>query len=160
MSLWLGIIAAWKAGALPGLLDAELSADTVPYCVGDVDAPVVAAASEHHDMLLTAGARSVIDLDELVQPAALPPNFHGPDATVVPELHVGYSRASQGRGAALGQRDPDHLPAAAEHPARSGVSGGANGAASVTLWRILKRSGLNRLSWIEVLLSKCPFSGV
>ena len=71
VSLWLGIIAAWKAGALPGLLDAQLSADALPYFVGDVDAPVVAAAVERHDVLLAAGARSVIDLDDLVPvPAA------------------------------------------------------------------------------------------
>ena len=70
VSLWLGIIAAWKAGALPGLLDAQLSADALPYFVGDVDAPVVAAAVERHDVLLAAGARSVIDLEELAPVAA------------------------------------------------------------------------------------------
>jgi acyl-coenzyme A synthetase/AMP-(fatty) acid ligase len=71
VSLWLGIIAAWKAGALPGLLDAQLSADALPYFVDDVDAPVVAAAVERHDVLLAAGARSVIDLEELA-PATAP----------------------------------------------------------------------------------------
>ena len=69
VSLWLGIIAAWKAGALPGLLDAQLSADALPYFVEDVDAPVVAAAAERHGVLLAAGAHSVIDLDELALPA-------------------------------------------------------------------------------------------
>ncbi len=70
VSLWLGIIAAWKAGALPGLLDAQLSADALPYFVDDVDAPVVAAAAERHEVLLAAGAHSVIDLDELALLAA------------------------------------------------------------------------------------------
>lgn len=82
VSLWLGIIAAWKAGALPGLLDAQLSADALPYFVEDVDAPVVAAVVERHDVLLAAGARSVIDLEELA-PAAAPA---APDAQAGSDL--------------------------------------------------------------------------
>ena len=42
------------------------------------------------------------------------------------------------------------MPAAAQHPARSGVSGGGRtGLPASTVWRILKRNGLNRLSWID-----------
>ena len=107
VSLWLGIIAAWKAGALPGLLDAQLSADALPYFVDDVDAPVVAAAAERRDVLLAAGARSVIDLDELVQPAAPAqsgpapaqsgpdrpaPDLHGPEAP----LYLSYTSGTTG----------------------------------------------------------------
>ena len=88
VSLWLGIIAAWKAGALPGLLDAQLSADALPYFVEDVDAPVVAAAVERHDVLLAAGARSVIDLDDLA-PAATPAGSAGP--TTSPAAGAGAS---------------------------------------------------------------------
>ena len=114
VSLWLGIIAAWKAGALPGLLDAQLSADALPYFVGDVDAPVVAAAVERHDVLRAAGARSVIDLDDLAPvpaagqapggsaagqaPAAAqasqapPVDRHGPDAP----LYLSYTSGTTG----------------------------------------------------------------
>ena len=83
VSLWLGILGAWKAGALPGLLDAQLSAEALPYFVEDVNAPVVAAALERHDVLRAAGARSVIDLDELVHrtpttPSPSPPRLPTP----------------------------------------------------------------------------------
>ena len=102
VSLWLGIIAAWKAGALPGLLDAQLSADALPYFVEDVDAPVVAAAAERHEVLLAAGAHSVIDLDELAPPAdrsrpgpapqGETVDRHGPDAP----LYLSYTSGTTG----------------------------------------------------------------
>ena len=102
VSLWLGIIAAWKAGALPGLLDAQLSADALPYFVEDVDAPVVAAAAERHEVLLAAGAHSVIDLDELALPAdrsrpgpapqGETVDRHGPDAP----LYLSYTSGTTG----------------------------------------------------------------
>ena len=112
VSLWLGIIGAWKAGALPALLDAQLSADALPYFVEDVDAPVVAAAVERHEVLAAAGARSVIDLNELA-PATAPPatapavtappatapaqapdpvDLHGPDAP----LYLSYTSGTTG----------------------------------------------------------------
>ena len=41
----LAIRGAWKAGALPGLIDARTSDADLPYFVGDVGAPIVAAPS-------------------------------------------------------------------------------------------------------------------
>ena len=139
LSLWLGILGAWKAGALPGLLDAQLSAEALPYFVDDVNAPVVAAASERHEVLRAAGARSVIDLDELVHrtapadgsaaapaaaapatpadgsaaaPAAAAPaapDNHGPDAPLYLSYTSGTTGRPQGRGAALGGGDPGRV---------------------------------------------------
>lgn len=65
VGLWLAIIGAWKAGALPGLIDARTSEDDLPYFVEDIAAPLVAAAPELHDRLTAAGATEVIDLAEL-----------------------------------------------------------------------------------------------
>ena len=108
VSLWLGIIAAWKAGALPGLLDAQLSADALPYFVGDVAAPVVAAAVERHDVLLAAGARSVIDLEELA-PAAAPAARTGVSA----DAPADGSATSPAAGAGASADDPAADQAAA-----------------------------------------------
>lgn len=65
VGLWLAIIGAWKAGALPGLIDARTSEDDLPYFVQDIAAPLVAAAPELHDRLTAAGATEVIDLTGL-----------------------------------------------------------------------------------------------
>ena len=97
VSLWLGIVGAWKAGALPGLLDAQLSADALPYFVEDVNAPVVAAATERHEVLAAAGAHSVIDLNDLAPvtaPATAtdPVDRHGPDAP----LYLSYTSGTTG----------------------------------------------------------------
>lgn len=110
VSLWLGIIAAWKAGALPGLLDAQLSADALPYFVGDVDAPVVAAAAERHEDLLAAGARSVIDLDTLgsAGTGAATPDRHGPDAP----LYLSYTSGTTGAPKGVVLRSADVTRAA------------------------------------------------
>jgi long-chain acyl-CoA synthetase len=65
VSLWLAIIGAWKAGALPALIDARTDPTDLPYFIGDIDADVVVATPDLHEKLATGGARSVIDLDHL-----------------------------------------------------------------------------------------------
>jgi long-chain acyl-CoA synthetase len=65
VGLWLAIIGAWKAGALPGLIDARTNETDLPYFAGDIAAPLVAAAPELHDRLTAAGASEVVDLDKL-----------------------------------------------------------------------------------------------
>ena len=56
VSLWLAIIGVWKAGALPSLIDPRTPADVLPYFLGDIGAPLVAAAADLHDKLAAAGA--------------------------------------------------------------------------------------------------------
>ena len=65
VSLWLTIIGVWKTGALPSLIDPRTPAEVLPYFLGDIDAPVVAAAVELHDKLAAAGASSLVDIDAL-----------------------------------------------------------------------------------------------
>jgi long-chain acyl-CoA synthetase len=93
VGMWLAIIGAWKAGALPGLIDARTIQVDLPYFVDDVAAPLVAAAPELANRLRDAGAAEIVNLGSLGDSGGeAQPDHHGPTAP----LYLSYTSGTTG----------------------------------------------------------------
>lgn len=93
VSLWLAIIGAWKAGALPALIDARTSEDKLPYLVRDIDAALTLAAQNVAERLRAAGASPVMDIEQIGANASTAHvNRHGPLAP----LYLSYTSGTTG----------------------------------------------------------------
>jgi long-chain acyl-CoA synthetase len=97
--LLLAIIGAWKAGLLPGLIDARTDDASLPYFIEDVGAKLILAPEGSADRLMTAGANSVQTLEELPVRGGSVENMHDSDAP----LYLSYTSGTTGapKGAIL-----------------------------------------------------------
>jgi long-chain acyl-CoA synthetase len=96
--LILAIVGAWKAGLIPGLIDARTSDEDLPYFVEDVGAKLVLAPPALHDRLQAAGANQVADLESFGGNGGNGgdgprPDHHGPKAP----LYLSYTSGTTGK---------------------------------------------------------------
>jgi long-chain acyl-CoA synthetase len=65
VDLIVSILGAWKARALPSMIDPRTSQEQLPYFVEDIDAKVIASDPQLERRLRAAGAADVVDLGSL-----------------------------------------------------------------------------------------------
>ncbi len=97
VALWLAIIGAWKAGALPALIDARTPAEELPYFVEDIGAELIVAGEEIGSLIQESGAGTVVDIESLAKESkTITINRHGPASPIYLSYTSGTTGAPKG----------------------------------------------------------------
>jgi long-chain acyl-CoA synthetase len=91
VELLVTILAVWKAGAIPSMIDPRTPADALPYFVEDISPAFVIAEPEQIDRLTSAGIDEIAELGSVVGQGELD-SLHGPSSP----LYLSYTSGSTG----------------------------------------------------------------
>jgi long-chain acyl-CoA synthetase len=98
IDLWLAILGAWKAGALPSMIDARTPRSDLAYFLRDISADLLAASPELDEGLRAAGATSIVNLHSLSESIAsrTTRSRHGKDSPIFLSYTSGTTGAPKG----------------------------------------------------------------
>jgi long-chain acyl-CoA synthetase len=91
IDLIIAVLGAWKAGALPAMIDPRTSDDQLPYFIEDIDAKLIACDPYLADRLRAAGASNVVHLGSVSSDRRIG-HAHNADAP----LYLSYTSGSTG----------------------------------------------------------------